>query len=108
MYIGNIEIFCNGYVKIVFYLRGLWEVGFGSFIWYLFNIEMNVNYEYWYLCENDFISLEVFVGIKEFVVEIKFSFGNFFDDENMLNLFLGMIYVFQIQFKNLKWMDDFF
>lgn len=105
-HIGNTEIPRNGHAKIVFYSRGLREAGPGSPIRYPFNIEMNVNHEYWHLRENDPTSPEVSVGIKESVVEIKFSFGNLLDDENTLNLSSGTTYVPQIQFKNLKWMDD--
>lgn len=63
IYIGNMEIFCNGYVKIIFYLKGLCEDG-GCVVCYLFNIEMNVNYEYWYFWENDLFFFEVFIGVS--------------------------------------------
>jgi hypothetical protein len=44
---------------------------------------MNVNHEYWHLRENDPTSPNTGIGAgPESVVDIKFSFGNFLDDDN--------------------------
>lgn len=106
-HLGGISIPRNSHAKIIFYSRGLKDGG-GSII-YPFNVEMNVNHEYWHLRENDPTSPDVAIGSgHESIVDIKFSFGNFLDDENEIQ-FGGVStppYVPPIRFKNLHWMDD--
>lgn len=102
-HIGNTVIPRTAHAKIIFYSKGLREDG-GKAIRYPFNIEMNVNHEYWHLRENDPSSPEVPVGAGQSIIEIKFSFGNLLDDTNVINV--GQGYVPDIKFKNLNWMDD--
>jgi hypothetical protein len=68
----------------IFYSRGL---GDGTEIRYPFNVEMNIDHEYWHLWENDphandphNFSTNTRVGPSR--VDIKFSFGNCLDDVN--------------------------
>lgn len=102
-HINNSPIPRNGHAKIIFYSKGLREDN-GRAIRYPFNIEMNVNHEYWHLRENDPSSPEVPIGGGQSIVEIKFSFGNLLDNANVINL--SEPYVPDIKFKNLNWMDD--
>jgi choline dehydrogenase-like flavoprotein len=70
---------------------------------------MNVNHEYWHLRENDPDSPAVKIrSDHESIVDIKFSFGNFIDNDNSIefNAASPSPYVPGIRFKNLHWMDD--
>jgi GMC oxidoreductase len=105
--IDGIDIPRDCHAKIIFYSKGLRESD-GS-ITYPFNVEMNINHEYWHLRENDPTSpaVPVLPGDQS-LMEVKFSFGNCLDDENVM-LFedpLSSPYLPQIRFKNLSWMDD--
>jgi hypothetical protein len=106
-HIAGINIPKNSHAKVVFYSKGLRDGG-GSII-YPFNVEMNVNHEYWHLRENDPTSPNVPIAAgHESIVDIKFSFGNFLDDDNEIQFGAASAppYVPQIRFKNLHWMDD--
>ena len=46
--IGNVPITKSSHAKIIFYSRGLRD---GNQIRYPFNVEMNINHEYWHLRE---------------------------------------------------------
>lgn len=79
-HIGDVEVSRDSHAKIVFYSRGLPPGGNGTR--FPFNVEMNVNHEYWHLREND-------PGERQdngfpaaaSIVEVKFSFGNCLDGE---------------------------
>ena len=106
-HIGSVNIPKDSHAKIIFYSKGSRD-GTGSII-YPFNVEMNVNHEYWHLRENDPTSPNVVIGRgHESIIDIKFSFGNFLDNDNEIELGAGSTppYVPQIRFKNLHWMDD--
>jgi hypothetical protein len=106
-HIAGIHIPKNSHAKIIFYSRGIRDGG-GSII-YPFNVEMNVNHEYWHLRENDPSSPNVPITAgHESIVDIKFSFGNFLDDQNEIQFGQTSTpaYVPRIHFKNLHWMDD--
>lgn len=103
-HIGNLAIPKDTHGKIIFYSRGKRDVD--NSILYPFNVEMNINHEYWHLRENDPSSPGQSIDNgEESKLDIKFSFGNCLDDENLLNL-AGDSVVPKIQFKNLNWMDD--
>jgi hypothetical protein len=69
----------SDHAKILFYSRGLLENGHLKFP---FNIEMNINHEYWHLRNNDPGSLPVSDDLAKTRIDIKFSFANCLDDEN--------------------------
>ena len=102
--IGGIPIGKDSHAKIVFYSRGRRDAH--NRIVYPFNVEMNVNHEYWHLRENDPSALatpEADGGASR--VEIKFSFGNCLEDANEVKAAPPFGYVPEIAFKNLSWLD---
>jgi hypothetical protein len=106
-HIGNVPIPKNSHAKIVFYSRGHRD---GGEIRYPFNVEMNINHEYWHLRENDpgangspAFSTNDPSGPSR--VDIKFSFGNCLDDGNDVRMPPPFQYVSEIAFRNLSWMD---
>ncbi|MDQ8203852.1 GMC oxidoreductase [Pelagicoccus sp. SDUM812003] len=70
----------NDHAKIVFYSRGLLDAA-GN-IDLPFNVEMNINHEYWHLRNNDPSSLPAVDNLAKSRIDIKFSFANCLDDEN--------------------------
>lgn len=109
--IGNVPIPKDSHAKIVFYSRGLRDVpNHSDQIRYPFNVEMNVNHEYWHLRENDPKERDPnpsasndSTGLSR--VDIKFSFGNCLDNDNQVMPAPPYGYVPEIAFQNLKWMD---
>ncbi len=104
--IGNVQIKRASNSKIIFYSRGLRDQN--NQIKYPFNVEMNINHEYWHLRENDpndpnAVSPTPPDGPSR--LDIKFSFGNCLDDGNELKAPEPYGYVPEITFKNLSWMD---
>lgn len=104
--IDNVAIPKSSHAKIVFYSRGLRN---GNEIRYPFNVEMNINHEYWHLRENDPNSPESVFSTNTPVgpsrVDIKFSFGNCLDDVNEVKPAPPFGYVPEVVFRNLSWMD---
>lgn len=97
----------NSHAKIVLYSKG--HRGADGSIIYPFNVEMNINHEYWHLRENDPTNPAVPIRTgDQSLMEIKFSFGNCLDDDNAIVFddSLSSRYLPQIRFKNLNWMDD--
>ncbi len=83
--IGGINLEEHDHAKIIFYSRGLREES--GEIRYPFNVEMNINHEYWHLRKNDPADLTDAHRVGDppagkSVVDIKFSFGNCLDDDN--------------------------
>jgi hypothetical protein len=68
------------HAKIVFYSRGDCETTHNQ-IRYPFNVEMNINHEYWHLRENDPSGEPPGGPPGAARVDIKFSFGNCLDEE---------------------------
>jgi hypothetical protein len=106
-HIDNVAISKDAHAKIVFYSRGLRD---GNQIRYPFNVEMNINHEYWHLRENDPTessqSTPPFGGANgPSRIDIKFSFGNCLDDVNEVKPAPPFEYVSEITFRNLSWMD---
>lgn len=111
--IGNVPIPKSSHAKIIFYSRGLPDPDNPEQTRYPFNVEMNVNHEYWHLRENDpndpdranprAFSPSDPTG--ESRVDIKFSFGNCLDDGNEIKEAPAFGYVPEIQFHNQSWMD---
>lgn len=105
--IDNVPIPRDAHAKIIFYSRGLRD---GNEIRYPFNVEMNINHEYWHLRENDpntndpqSFSTNDRLGPSR--LDIKFSFGNCLDDVNEVKSAPPFGYVPEIVFRNLSWMD---
>lgn len=101
--IGDVPIPRNAHAKIVFYSRGLPDERGG--VRFPFNVEMNINHEWWHLRENDPSSTPPSSGTGASRVEIKFSFGNCLDDGNEIRPAPPFGYVPEIAFQNLHWMD---
>jgi len=82
--IGGINLDEHDHAKIIFYSRGLRDPN--NEIRYPFNIEMNINHEFWHLRKDDPTDPDppdpnpAQPGRAR--VEIKFSFGNCLDDDN--------------------------
>jgi len=68
------------HAKIVFYSKGRRDSN--GHIMFPFNIEMNVNHEYWHLRDNDPTADAVPDESGRCRVDIKFSFANCLDDNN--------------------------
>ncbi|TCL74854.1 GMC oxidoreductase [Rhizobium sp. BK251] len=105
--IGNVAIPRTDHAKIIFYSRGLRD---GGQIRFPFNVEMNINHEYWHLRENDPNSPDSadpppggLAGPSR--LDIKFSFGNPLDDVNEVKPAPPFGYVPEIAFRNMSWMD---
>ena len=98
--IGNVPIPRDGHAKIIFYSRGRLA---GNEIRYPFNVEMNINHEWWHLRENDPAGPLPSTGRSK--LDIKFSFGNCLDDTNEVHPAPAFRYVPEISFRNLSWMD---
>jgi hypothetical protein len=99
--IGNVRLTGADHAKIVFYSRGLRDGN--NQIRYPFNVEMNINHEYWHLREND-PGGEPRGGPADAArLDIKFSFGNCLDDGNEVKPAPPFGYVPEIAFRNLSW-----
>jgi GMC oxidoreductase len=103
--IGDVPIPANAHAKIVFYSRGRKENGE---IVFPFNVEMNVNHEYWHLRQNDPSSdpaVQRAPNERLSRLDIKFSFGNCLDDGNQVEDPDPFKYVPRIRFFNQRWTD---
>ncbi len=111
--IGAVQIPKSAHAKIIFYSRGLPDPANPGQTRYPFNIEMNINHEYWHLRENDpndpdrlnpnAFSTNQPGGPSR--IDIKFSFGNCLDDDNQIEAAPPFGYVPNIRFHNQSWMD---
>ena len=103
--IGNIGLDLGDHAKIIFYSRGLRDGN--NQIRYPFNVEMNINHEYWHLRDND--PTETGIGGApppgSARIDIKFSFANPLDDYNEVKPAPPFGYVPEIAFRNMSWMD---
>lgn len=102
--IGNVALNRGDHAKIVLYSRGLRDGN--NQIRYPFNVEMNINHEYWHLRDND--PTESGVGAippGTARIDIKFSFANPLDDHNEVKPAPPFGYVPEIAFRNMSWMD---
>lgn len=102
--IGNVNLSSHDHAKIVLYSRG--RRSDQGEIRFPFNVEMNINHEYWHLRENDPGEAANTAGNPgDARVDIKFSFGNCLDDNNVIEAAQPFGYVPEIRFANLSWMD---
>lgn len=115
-HIGGTPIPTSTHAKVIFYSRGVPEVAGNerSPIRFPFNVEMNINHEYWHLRENDpndpnrhdpdaFRTNDPNGASR---VDIKFSFGNCLDDGNEVRPAPAFGYVPEVWFRNLSRIED--
>jgi choline dehydrogenase-like flavoprotein len=94
---GSLAIPKNEHAKIILYSRG--HVSGGQ-IQFPFNVEVNINHQYWHQRNND-PDLSPPAGAS--VLDFKFSFANPIDDDNAVYPAGYLNYVPQIDFRNLNW-----
>lgn len=100
--IGGRPLGANDHGKIVFYSRGRRDA---NQIRYPFNVEMNLNHEYWHLRNNDPMAEAAAGPPGAARLDIKFSFGNCLDDNNEIRPAPPFGYVPEIVFRNQSWAD---
>lgn len=104
--ISNVNLDHTDHAKIIFYSRGLRD---GNQIRYPFNVELNINHEYWHLRENDPLapgasgSGAAQGGAAR--IDIKFSFGNCLDENNEVKPAPPFGYLPEVAFRNQSWAD---
>ena len=102
--IGAVPLNSGDHGKIIFYSRGLRNPN--GEIRYPFNVEMNINHEYWHLRENDPGEKGPADTSNAARIDIKFSFANCLDDVNAVGPAPAFGYVPEITFRNLSWTDN--
>lgn len=104
--LGNprIDISPDDHAKIIFYSKG--KLDANGHIQYPFNIEMNVNHEYWHLRNNDPSAGLVDHDPNRVRVDIKFSFANCLDDANGIHSHANDGYTPYISFKRFSDLND--
>lgn len=101
---SRIPLSRRDHAKIIFYSRGNRDAS--GHVIYPFNIEMNVNHEYWHLRNNDPSAEPVIDDTSKTRVDIKFSFGNCLDDENGIFSSADDNYTPYIRFKRFSNLSD--
>jgi GMC oxidoreductase len=102
--LGSISLNRRDHAKIIFYSRGRPDQN--GHTKFPFNIEMNVNHEYWHLRNNDASAEPVIDDTSKTRVDIKFSFANCLDDENGIFSHASDGYTPEIRFKRFAFLDD--
>jgi hypothetical protein len=103
-HLGDLAIPPSTHAKIIFYSRGLRERT--GEIRYPFNVEMNINHEWWHLRENDPGEAggpAAADGASR--LDVKFSFANPLDEANEIRPAEPFQYVPEIAFRNQSWVD---
>jgi GMC oxidoreductase len=103
--IGGINLDDHDHAKIIFYSLGLKDQN--NEIRYPFNVEMNLNHEYWHLRKDDPVDPDPADPNPpkpgQARLEIKFTFGNCLDDDNEVKAPVShSSYVPEIAFHNTK------
>ena len=102
--LGSLPITRRNHAKIIFYSRGLPD-GNGH-LNYPFNIEMNINHEFWHLRNNDPSAEPIPDDYSKARIDIKFSFANCLDDENGIFSHANDNYTPEIRFKRFSNLND--
>jgi hypothetical protein len=104
--LGNprIGITPQDHAKIIFYSKGKPDAN--GHVRYPFNIEMNVNHEYWHLRNNDPSAGLTPHDPTRTRIDIKFSFANCLDDENGIHSHANDGYRPHIRFKKFADLND--
>jgi choline dehydrogenase-like flavoprotein len=101
--IDGLPLPATAHAKIIFYSRGGRDDGE---ILYPFNIEMNVNHEWWHLRNNDpGASTDAPAPAGTSRVDLKFSFANPLDDGNEIRTPPPFGYVPEVVFRDQSHMD---
>ena len=101
--ISDVPLSRADHAKIIFYSKGLRDAN--NQIRYPFNVEMNINHEYWHLRENDPTENEPLPTQGVARIDIKFSFGNCLDNNNEVKPAPPFGYVPEVVFRNQSWAD---
>lgn len=104
--LGNppIGITRRDHAKIIFYSKG--KLDANGHIQYPFNIEMNVNHEYWHLRNNDPSAEPAPDDTSRSRIDIKFSFANCLDGQNGIHSHANDGYTPHISFKRFSHLED--
>ncbi len=102
--LGSIPLSRKDHAKIIFYSRG--KVDSNGHTNYPFNIEMNINHEYWHLRNNDPGAESIPDDTSKTRVDIKYSFANCLDDENGIFSHAEDNYTPDIRFKRFSDLND--
>ncbi|MEM9274429.1 MAG: GMC oxidoreductase [Cyanobacteria bacterium P01_F01_bin.143] len=105
--LGNsprISLSRSDHAKVIFYSRGNRDAN--GHVSFPFNIEMNVNHEYWHLRNNDLSAEPEVDDTSKTRVDIKFSFANCLDDQNGILSEPNDNYVPDVLFKRFSDLDD--
>ncbi len=101
--LGPIPLGSRDHAKIVLYSRGRRDAH--NRIRYPFNVEMNLNHEYWHLRENDPTATALPLPEGTARIDLKFSFGNCLDENNEVKPAPPYGYVPEVAFRNQSWVD---
>ncbi|MEM6252760.1 MAG: GMC oxidoreductase [Cyanobacteria bacterium P01_D01_bin.156] len=102
--LGNVALSRSDHAKIIFYSKGNRDAN--GHVKFPFNIEMNINHEYWHLRNNDPSAEPVVDDTSKTRIDIKFSFANCLDDENGIFSHADDGYIPDIVFKRFSGLDD--
>ncbi|MFO0801121.1 MAG: GMC family oxidoreductase [Gemmataceae bacterium] len=92
------------HAKIIFYSKGKLDAAGNT--QYPFNVEMNVNHEYWHLRNNDPSAEPTPDDTSKARIDIKFSFANCLDDQNGIHSHANDGYTPFVSFKRFSDLDD--
>ncbi|MCG8314121.1 MAG: GMC oxidoreductase [Pseudomonadales bacterium] len=96
---GTLSIPKNEHAKIILYSKGYRDSGG---IRFPFNVEININHEYWHKRDIDPDSgMRIPTGAS--VLDFKYSFANCIDQDNAIYPTPPFQYVPKIDFRNLNW-----
>ncbi|HEY0154296.1 MAG TPA: GMC oxidoreductase [Longimicrobium sp.] len=101
-WIDGVGLNRGDHAKIVFYSRGNRDHGQ---IRYPFNVEMNINHEHWHLRNNDPGAKGPMNTREPARIDLKFSFGNCLDENNVVMRAPDFEYVPEVVFRNQSWVD---
>ncbi len=105
--LGNsprISLSRRDHAKIIFYSRGKRDAS--GHVIYPFNIEMNVNHEFWHLRNNDPSAEQIVDNTSKPRIDIKYSFANCLDDDNGIFSQANDGYIPEVIFKRFSSLDD--
>ena len=102
-HMGDLPIPRTAHAKIILYSKG--RRGPSNETKYPFNVEININHEYWHLRENDPSERSTNASGPS-RIDFKFSFGNpVYGGNRMTQPTGGDPYVPRMEFKNLSWLS---